>query len=358
MAFKQLSSPHAHGGNNTQRVMLAVALACVPGIAALTWFFGVGSILNVVLACATGLLCEALILKLRGRPVGFYLSDGSALVTGVLLGVALPPYCPWWIVVVGAASAIVLAKHLYGGMGFNPFNPAMVAYVILLISFPVQMTQWALPVSLLSDGQTLPSIGAALAHVWSAPVADGYFSGYFDGYSGATPLDVVKQRADTALEDLYGAAPILAQGRWAGAGWEWVNLGFLLGGLYLLHKKVFTWHAPLSMLLAIVVLSSVFYDGADSSGSPLFHLFSGATMLGAFFIATDPVSSAVSTRGRIVYGAGIGVLVYVIRTWGNYPDAVAFAVLLMNITAPFIDYYTLPRTYGHQKSRLAIEKPE
>lgn len=352
MAFKQLSSPHAHGSNQTQRVMLTVALACLPGIVALTCFFGVGSILNIVLACVTALLCEALMLKLRGRPLGFYLSDGSALVTGVLLGIALPPYCAWWIVVVGSASAIVLAKHLYGGLGYNPFNPAMVAYVILLISFPVQMTQWAVPEALLSNDKNLPDLWTAVTHIWIAPGSNGYF----DGYSGATPLDVLKQSDAMSWDALKEAEPILAQGRWAGLGWEWVNLGFLLGGLYLLYKKVFTWHAPVSMLASIVILSSVFYFSEENSGSPVFHLFSGATMLGAFFIATDPVSSAVSTRGRIVYGAGIGALVYIIRTWGNYPDAVAFAVLLMNIAAPFIDYYTLPRTYGHRKSRSATEK--
>jgi electron transport complex protein RnfD len=175
---------------------------------------------------------------------------------------------------------------------------------------------------------------------------------WLDGYTGATPLDIVKQNTGLTIQGLYLENTMFNSGRFAGAGWEWINLAFLVGGIYLLYKKIFTWHAPLAMLAALTVLSAVFYDGGSSSspGSPMFHLLSGATMFGAFFIVTDPVSSAVSTRGRLIYGAGIGALVYIIRAWGNYPDAVAFAVLLMNFAAPFIDYYTLPRTYGHSKA--------
>ena len=166
MAFKKLTSPHAHGPNKTSNVMFKVILACIPGLMALTWFFGLGSILNVITACITALICEAAILKLRNRPVACYLKDYSALVTGVLLGMALPPYCPWWIVVVGTAVAIILAKQLYGGMGFNPFNPAMVGYVVLLISFPVEMTRWAAPAPLLAEGQSLMGLGDALQQIW------------------------------------------------------------------------------------------------------------------------------------------------------------------------------------------------
>ena len=352
MAFKKLTSPHAHGANRTSNVMLKVMLACIPGLLALTWFFGPGSIINVIIACTTAVAFEAAVLKLRRRPVGFYLRDYSALVTGVLLGMALPPYCPWWIVVIGSASAIVLAKQLYGGMGFNPFNPAMVGYVILLISFPVEMTRWTAPLPELADGQNLMGISDALRQVFLGTA--------IDGYSGATPLDAFKQSGGLMVEQVYQQEPVFASGQWAGAGWEWVNLAFLIGGLYLLQQKIFTWHTPVSMLLTIALLAAVFYDSGSSTsgGSPLMHLFSGATMLGAFFIATDPVSSAVSNKGRLIYGACIGALVYLIRVWGNYPDAVAFAVLLMNIAAPFIDYYTVPRSYGHSKPRKATEKPE
>lgn len=353
MAFMKMTSPHTTRAGDTGSVMKQVILACLPGLIALTYFFGPGTLINVVLASITAVVCEAAILKLRNRPIGFFLKDYSAVLTGVLLGLALPPYCPWWIVVVGTASAIILAKQLYGGLGYNPFNPAMVGYVILLISCPVEMTQWAIPRSLLAEGQSLPGLWAALQHVFLGSSA-------VDGYTGATPLDVFKHNNALLVEDFYQAEPIFATGRWAGAGWEWVNLAFLLGGLYLLARKVFTWHTPVSMLAALLVLSVIFYDSgsSNSGGSPYFHLLSGATMLGAFFIATDPVSSAVSTKGRLIYGASIGVLVYVIRVWGNYPDAVAFAVLLMNFAAPFIDYYTLPRTYGHDKARRATEKKE
>ncbi len=166
----------------------------------------------------------------------------------------------------------------------------------------------------------------------------------------ATPLDVLKQNNTELLQELWDKTPQF--GTWAGLGWEWANIGFLAGGLVLLYKKIFTWHAPISMLLALTIMSSIFYDSGSSAsgGSPLFHLLSGATMLGAFFIVTDPVTSAVSNRGRMIYGALIGVLIYVIRMWGNYPDAVAFAVLLMNFAAPLLDHYTQPRTYGHSKA--------
>ena len=350
MALLNITSPHTHGANRTGRLMRLVVYATFPGIAALTHFFGIGVLINVLLASLSCIAFEALVMKLRARPVAFYLRDCSALVTGVLIGVSLPPYCPWWLVVSAAFIAIVLAKQLYGGMGFNPFNPAMVAYVLLLISFPVQMTQWATPLPMLADGQSLPSVVAALEKV--------FLGAGIDGYSSATVLDVMKQNSGQTLADLYQQEPVFATGHWAGAGWEWVNLAFLIGGIYLLYKKAFTWHAPVSMLLALALMAALFYDSgsSNSGGSPIFHLLSGATMLGAFFIVTDPVSSAVSTRGRMVYGALIGVVIYVIRTWGtSYPDGVGFAVLLLNFAAPFIDYYTTPRTYGHKKPRRATD---
>lgn len=348
MSLMRITSPHAHSPRSTSSVMRLVILATLPGLAALVWQFGTGVLINITLAAVTALVCEAAILKLRQRPVLFYLGDYSALVTAILLGLALPPFCPWFVVVVGTAIAIVIAKHLYGGMGFNPFNPAMIGYVVLLISFPVEMTQWGVPRNALVEGQSLIGLAEALKAVYaSEPV--------LDAYTMATPLDVLKQNNSLNISQLYSQESTFRGAVLAGAGWEWVNLGFLVGGLFLLYKKVFSWHAPLGMLLSITVLASVFYDGGsvNSGGSPVFHLLSGATMLGAFFIVTDPVTSAVSKKGRLIYGAMAGALVYVIRTWGNYPDAVAFSVLLMNFAAPFIDYYTLPRTYGHARSKRA-----
>ncbi len=339
MALMRITSPHAHGPMSTSRVMQNVLLATIPGIIVLTHFFGFGVLVNVIWACIVAIGCEAFALTLRRRPLGFYLRDCSALVTAVLLGVALPPYSPWWLIFVGVASAILMAKHLYGGLGYNPFNPAMVGYVVLLISFPVQMTAWAPP----RGAGELPGLLAALQACFT-PAA-------FDGATMATPLDLMKQNNSLLVEDLWRQNPQF--GRWAGLGWEWVNIAFLAGGLWLMYQRIFTWHAPLAMLASLTLLAAIFYDGGSSAsgGSPLFHLLSGATMFGAFFIVTDPVSSAVSVRGRLVYGALIGALVYIIRVRGNYPDAVAFAVLIMNFAAPFIDHYTQPRTYGHQRSK-------
>lgn len=348
------SSPHAHAAQTTGGVMRWVLLATLPGFFALSNFFGWGTLINLLIASVTALASEALILAIRKRPILFYLNDCSALVTAILLGLALPPYAPWWLVVVATTSAIILAKQLYGGLGYNPFNPAMVGYVVVLISFPVEMTQWAIPSSLLGEGQTLPSFFDSLAVVFGGQAS------LIDGYTGATPLDLFKNQQGLLVEQIQTQHALFSEAYFAGVAWEWVNIAFLAGGLVLLYKRIFTWHAPISMLIALAVMSILFYDGgsSESGGSLSLHLLSGGTMLGAFFIITDPVSSAVSNRGRIIYGACIGILIYVIRVWGNYPDAVAFAVLLMNFAAPFIDYYTLPRTYGHATAQRATRSRE
>lgn len=349
MALLNITSPHTHGPLSTSQIMRLVIYALMPGIFTLAYFFGIGVFFNVIIASISCLGFEAAILKLRNRPIGFYLRDYSALVTAFLLAVSLPPYCPWWLIIVGSFCAIVLAKQLYGGMGLNPFNPAMVAYVILLVSFPIPMTQWATPAVL--DGSHIPSITETVNKI--------FFGQQIDGYASATVLDVMKQNSSLALEEIYKQEPLFKNAHLASAGWEWVNIAFLIGGLFLLYKKIFTWHAPISMLVALSVMAVVFYDNgsSNSGGSPLYHLLSGATMLGAFFIVTDPVTSAVSKKGRVIYGAAIGILIYVIRVWGKgYPDGVAFAVLFLNFAAPFIDYYTTPRTYGHSKARIVIVK--
>ncbi|UTW46738.1 electron transport complex subunit RsxD [bacterium SCSIO 12696] len=350
---QQASSPHAHTGRSTARVMQLVLLATVPGVVALTVFFGWGVWINLILASITALATEAALLKLRHKPVGFYLKDYSALVTAVLLALALPPLAPWWLVVVGTLFAIAIAKQLYGGLGFNPFNPAMVGYVVLLISFPVEMTRWLNPAPLLAEGIDLPGLKQSLAVVFAG-------SPIVDGVSGATPLDLFKHNSGQMVEQFYASHTLFDQGRWAGVGWEWVNIGFLIGGIFLLWQRIFTWHGPVAMLVTLLLMALLFHDGGSSHslGSPALHLLSGATMLGAFFIVTDPVTSATSNLGRLIYGALIGLLVYVIRAWGNYPDAVAFAVLLANFAAPFIDYYTLPRSYGHERRRRATEQQE
>jgi electron transport complex protein RnfD len=343
MALTRITSPHAKGSNRTQRVMLLVLAACIPGILALTWLFGVGTLVNLLWASLVAIAAEAAILKIRQRPAGFYLSDGSALVTAVLLALALPPYAPWWLTLVAVGFAIVFGKQLYGGLGQNPFNPAMLGYVVVLISFPVEMTSWPKPhsVGLLDGLQQIFGL-AALP----------------DGWSQATALDSLKINKSLTMEELWAANP--AFGKVGGAAVEWVNAAFLLGGLFLLHKRLISWHAPVGMLAALAIMSLLFWhgSGSDSNGSPLFHLFAGATMLGAFFIVTDPVSGATSNLGRLIFGAGVGTLVYVIRTWGGYPDGVAFAVLLMNLAAPTIDYYSRPRAYGHSKPERGFRMGE
>ncbi|MCY1284915.1 Electron transport complex subunit RsxD [compost metagenome] len=341
MVLPRITSPHATGSNRTQRVMLQVLLATVPGVLALTWLFGFGTLINLLWASAVALGCEAAVLALRQRPVRFFLSDGSALVTAVLLVLALPPYAPWWLTLIAVAFAIVFGKQLYGGLGQNPFNPAMVGYVVVLVSFPGAMTTWPTP----------QFIGP-----WDALQQILGLAALPDGWSHATALDSLQHNHSLTLDELRASNP--AFGRFGASGQEWVNLAFLAGGLYLmLHRKLFSWHAPVGMLAALALMSLLFWggSGSDSNGSPLFHLLSGATMLGAFFIVTDPVSGATSNLGRLIFGAGVGILVYVIRAWGGYPDGMAFAVLLMNLAAPTIDYYSRPRTYGHRKAERGFK---
>lgn len=345
MVQPPITSPHVSARQDTGAVMRLVLLATLPGVATLTWFFGWGTVINICWASLVAIGAEALVLKLRKRPAGFYLRDCSALVTAFLLAISIPPYAPWWLLLVGVAVAIIIAKQLYGGMGYNPFNPAMVGYVVLLISFPIEMTSWAAPAGSVADQPAL--LGPLDALFASFPWLTAQS---IDAFTMATPLDVFKQNDSRLVTELWGSEPQF--GAFGGRGWEWVNVAFLAGGLWLLYKRIFTWHAPISMLIALALMAALFYDGgsAASKGSPLFHLFTGAAMFGAFFIVTDPVSSAVSNRGRIIYGASIGVLIFLIRNYGDYPDAVAFAVLLLNFAAPLIDYYTQPRTYGHGRS--------
>lgn len=324
--------------------MLQVVLATVPGILALTWFFGWGVIIQMLLATVTAIASETLVLWLRKKPIAFYLQDYSAVVTAILLSIAIPPIAPWWIVVIGTSFAIICAKHLYGGLGSNPFNPAMVGYAFLLISFPLQMTLW-LPAQGNFGGDT--SVSELLQLIFAA--AD------VDAYSGATPLDELKTQLGLAQTTEILTQMAVFNGAIAGAGWDWVNVAFLIGGVFLIFRGIIGWQIPLGFLLGIGLPALILhgYD-MDRYASPLFHWFSGGSMLGAFFIATDPVSAATSNKGRLIYGLLIGLLIYLIRAFGGYPDAVAFAVLLLNLAAPTIDYYTQPRTYGHDKPNRGI----
>ncbi|WP_150914074.1 electron transport complex subunit RsxD [Marinobacter halotolerans] len=344
MALAQQTSPHARRARPTSNLMLWVMLATLPGLLAQTIFFGWGNLINVIWCIALALGAEAAMLRLRGRPIAFFLKDNTAALTGLLLGLSLPPLAPWWVSAVAVLAAIILAKQLYGGLGSNPFNPAMVGYALVLISFPVAMTTtWAEPALI---WQSAPSLLETLNIIVSGQQST------IDAFTMATPLDQYKHNisAQTSTEVLQH--PTFGEG--VARGWEWVNAGFLLGGIWLLFMRIITWNIPVSVLGGLAAMSVVFGTNADLYTPLSIHLLAGATMLGAFFIATDPVSAATSHQGKLIYGAGIGVLVYLIRTWGAYPDAVAFAVLLMNFAVPFIDYYTPPRTYGHHKARRGI----
>jgi electron transport complex protein RnfD len=327
--------------------MRQVLYALIPGALALVWAFGWGVIWNVVLATATAVLSEAVMLHLRGRAIRRFLADYSAAVTGVLIGLALPPLAPWWLPVVGTGFAMVFAKHIYGGLGYNPFNPAMVAYVVLLVSFPRLMTQWSAPVSI-ADARLGPWASLVFTFTRELPAGVG-----IDAVTGATPLDAVRtglRRAQT-LPEIRSAPIFTAVG---GKGWLTANLAFLAGGVYLLARRIIGWRIPLGVLAGVAAPAAGHwvFDPTTHPGM-LFHLASGATMIGAFFIATDPVSAATTPAGRLYYGAGIGLLTWIIRTYGGYPDAIAFSVLLMNMTTPLLDYYTQPRVYGHNRDRDA-----
>ena len=323
-------------------LMRHVLYALVPATLAYVWYFGWGICINMLIALAAALASEALMLRLRGRPVKPSLLDGTAAVTAVLIAFAIPPLAPWWLPALGAASAIILAKHLYGGMGANLFNPAMVGYAILLISFPVEMTRW------------LPPHAAELGYQQIGPWQNLLYSLTgtlppsldIDALSQATPLDLIRDGLNSmrTIGELR-VGPLF--GGLGGYGWEWINSFTTLGGLYLLYRGIIRWHIPVSLMGSMVIVSALFYFMDPSRfPSPGFHLFSGATLMGAFFIATDPVSAATTDRGRLIYGAGIGALTYAIRTWGGYPDGLAFAVLLMNATVPLLDRFTRPRIYG------------
>lgn len=352
MSFRIAASPHHHSQAKTAVIMRTVALACIPGIAAQCYFFGLGVLVQIALAVVTAWLCEAAVLKLRSKPIQARLSDHSALVTGVLLAVAIPAYAPWWMIVIGTAFAIIIVKQLYGGLGNNLFNPAMAAYVMLLISFPTQMTSWLPPLTL----QTTPvSVSDAACTIFTGYSCSGssvtQLRSDVDGRTMATALDTVRT-AVAAKQTVSEAQTSPVFDGLGGTGWSWVNLGFLLGGLFLLQQRVIQWRIPVAVLASMTLVALLFsMVDSDRFASPLFHWLSGGTMLAAFFIATDPVSASTTPKGRLIYGAMIGLLVVLIRNVGGYPDGWAFAVMLANLSVPLIDAYTKPRVYGQSAKR-------
>ena len=337
--------PHTVAPNSVSRVMRIVLIALVPAIVIHLAFFGIGLAIQLTLGIATALLAEAIALRLRGQPLRRFLTDGSALITAVLLALCLPPLAPWWLIVSGTALAILLAKHLYGGLGSNPFNPAMVGYAVLLVSFPQHLTRWLAP-----DVGGLLTVDLSITDTLHA-IFVGTLPEHltWDAVTSPTPLDAVRTGLKMGLT-LQEAQTVPTFGALGGRGWEWVNLAVLGGGIWLLGMKIIRWHIPVALLAGLAVPAAVMHavDPGSYAGA-LFQVTAGASMLGAFFIATDPVTSATSDRGKLIYGAGIGVIAYVIRSWGGYPDGIAFAVLLMNLSAPLIDRFTVPRIYGHPR---------
>ncbi len=315
------SSPHIHSPQTSDKIMRLVIYALLPATAVSIYFFGLPA-LSVLLICTIGCVAfEALGCKLMKQPLS--IADGSAALTGILLALNLPPSSPWWMALLGSAIAILIGKQIYGGLGYNPFNPALVARVVLLISFPVQMTTWTAP----------------------APLGSG-----IDAVTTATPLGEMK----TAVM-LTGHLPDLATsgfghyflGNMGGCLGEVSALALLLGGLFLIFKKVISWHTPVSFLGTVIVLSGIFWLVDPSKyPNPLFHLVTGGLILGAFFMATDMVTSPVTQRGMLIFGFGCGLLTVLIRLFGGYPEGVSFAILLMNAATPLIDRYTRPKIYG------------
>lgn len=353
MSLYITSSPHDHSGNNTRNMMFTVILCLIPGLITETVFFGYGSFIQSIWGIIICVTLESTVLFIRKKQVIFNISDFSAVITGFLLGLAIPPLSPWWIMVIGGIIAIVITKQLYGGLGQNIFNPAMIAYVSLVISFPTIMSQW-LPPTPLQFSQL--DLFDTFLTIFTEQSSDGYnlfqLATNVDGISLATPLNGIKTNltAGISIQETLNNSQIYTG--FAGRGWQWVNLAFLFGGLVLLWKKVILWYIPVSYLISLFLASSLgYFITPNLAASPLFHLFSGASMLGAFFIATDPVTAASTKLGRIIYGAFIGLMIYIIRIYGNYPDGVAYSILIANMCVPFLDQYTRPTPYGHKKNK-------
>lgn len=343
MEFERRDAPFLTPTASVSAIMIQVLLALVPAALAHVWYFGPGFIFNLLIAAGFCTAGEALMMRIRGRKPATALADYSVLVTASLLAFALPSLTPWWVTATGALFGTVVAKHLYGGLGFNVFNPAMAGYVVVLIAFPMHLNLWVSPRMGDLDYQFL-SFFETLRYTLSGSLPDMLT---FDSVSRATPLDAMKSglnNARTVAE--IQTLPIM--GDFGGRGWEWIGNFIAIGGFWLLIRKIIRWQIPAGVGAGLLVPATImFLIEPGSNPGPGFHLFGGAAILCAFFVATDPVSAATSAKGRFIYGVGIGFLIYIIRTYGAYADGVAFAVLLMNVAVPAIDYLTQPHIVGH-----------
>lgn len=335
-------SPYIVNAPSVSIIMLKVLFALIPGIALYVYVFGIGVIIHILLASLTVILSESAILSIRKLPIKPFIFDGSGLVAAWLLALSIPSIAPWWIIVLGTLLCIIFGKHLYGGLGYNLFNPAMVGYAMLLISFPSIMTHWQMPSALMSSHTD-----------WLDQIKIIFNSNLLseetlDAISSATPLDYIKTQL-TLHQPLSTIQQDKIFGFIGGKGLELINLGYLAGGLYLFKEKIISWHLPVAFLCTLFITALIFNMASpDAFASPLFHIMSGGSVLCAFFIITDPVSGPTTPRGKIYFGMGIALLVFIIRIFGGYPEGIAFAVLLFNICVPLIDSLTQPRIFGHK----------
>ena len=332
----QTNSPFFRKPLPLRTVMLTVLAALLPGIGVYVWFFGAAILVQIALASVTALAAEAVMLSIRAKPVWLHVSDGSALVTAWLIALTFPSIAPWWLVVTATLIAIIFAKHLYGGLGQNPFNPAMVAFCVMIVAFPQLMSQW-------------PAVGFT---DFSAQLTAIFGTRHLDAVVMATPLDAMRTGLHTAearatVAAIFGSGASF--GNIGGKGWEWIAGGYLLGGLWLLQRRIINWQAPAAFLATLALIAGLAHLlGPARFAGPLFHTLTGGAMLGAFFIITDPVSGATTPRGKLIFGAGAALLTWIIRTFGAFPDGIAFATLLMNICVPLIDMATQPPVFGHK----------
>jgi electron transport complex protein RnfD len=289
-----------------------VLIALAPGAVVQAALLGDETLANIAIAAATAAALESMVARLRGEQPLSLLRDGSAGVTAMLIALCLPPHTPAGVVIVGVLIGLGIGKHVYGGAGNNPFNPAMVGYAALLLSFPGYLSAW-------------PSASAV------------------DAVTAPTALDVLAHRGGHTIADIW--SPANGFGTFGGAQWEWLNAAYLAGGVVLVVLRLVDWRIPLTILASIAILAAAFYDAGSSAsmGSPLFHWFSGGTMLGAFFVATDPATCPTTARGRVWFALLIGIALFVIRTGSAYPDGIAFAILLGNASAPLIDRLSVNR---------------
>jgi len=320
-------SPHIHGKESTEKLMYGVVLALLPALFASVYFFGTGAIIVTATAVISCISFEYLIQRyILKKPIS--ITDGSALVTGLLLAMNLPSNVPVLMIIIGSLVAIGVAKMTFGGLGNNPFNPALVGRVFMLISFPVQMTTW--------------------------PVPSGFKTGYIDAATGATPLAIIKEglKNGEPLSQLMENIPAtfnMIIGNMGGSIGEVSALALLIGFIYMIYKKIITWHIPVSVIGSLAVFTSVLWilDPASYAG-PGFHILTGGVLLGAIFMATDYVTSPMNPRAMLIYGCGIGLLTAIIRIWGAYPEGVSFAILIMNAFVPLMNTYIKPKRFGEE----------